>query len=210
MNLIVFGATGGTGARLVERGLAAGHTVTAFARRPAAITLRHDRLKVSQGDVLQPDSVAAAMQGQHAALSALGPPAGSKPGTLISTGTTNILSAMQQHGVKRLIFESGLMVGDAHGMALPKRLLIALFRRLNHALYVDKVLAERLVRESGLDWTIVRPPNLKHVPARGGWRVGEDLDIDLLSGLSHADVADFMVQALADASRVGKVLDISY
>ncbi len=210
MKLIVFGATGGTGRQLVERGLAAGHEVTAFVRRPAAVTLRHERLRVAQGDVLQPETVAAAMRGQDAVLSAIGPAAGSKPGVLISSGTRNIVSAMKAHGVKRLVFESGLMVGDARGMGFVKRLLIAFFRRLNQALYLDKVLAEQIIRESGLDWVVVRPPNLKHVPARGGWRVGPDLDVNVLAGLSHADVADFMVQAAPDVNGVRGVVDISY
>ena len=210
MKLIVFGATGGTGRQLVERGLAAGHEVTAFVRRPAAVTLRHERLRVAQGDVLQPETVAAAMRGQDAVLSAIGPPAGSKPGTLISTGMKHIVAAMQQHGVRRLVYESGLMVGDARGMGFVKRLLIAFFRRLNQALYLDKVLAEQIIRESGLDWVVVRPPNLKHVPARGGWRVGPDLDVNVLAGLSHADVADFMVQAAPDVNGVRGVVDISY
>jgi uncharacterized protein YbjT (DUF2867 family) len=160
--------------------------------------------------VLKPETVAAAVQGQDAVLSAIGPAAGSKPGTLISTGTKHIVAAMQQHGVKRLVFESGLMVGDARGMNLGKRLLIAFFRRLNQALFEDKVVAEKTVRDSGLAWLIVRPPNLKHVPARGGYHVGENLNVNLMAGLSHADVADFMVKALGEPARTQQILDISY
>ena len=72
MNLLVFGASGGTGSRLVQQALDKGHVVTAFARDPAKIRLTHANLRVVRGDVLQPDSVDAAMTGQEAVVSALG------------------------------------------------------------------------------------------------------------------------------------------
>jgi nucleoside-diphosphate-sugar epimerase len=72
LNVLVFGATGGTGRRLVEQALERGHTVTAFARDPGKIQLKHDNLRVAKGDILQPDTVAVAVAGQDAVLSALG------------------------------------------------------------------------------------------------------------------------------------------
>jgi len=72
MKLLVFGATGGTGGRLVQQALDQGHVVTAFARDPAKIHLVHDNLRVVRGDILQPDSVDTAVAGQDAVVSALG------------------------------------------------------------------------------------------------------------------------------------------
>ncbi len=72
MKLLVFGATGGTGREIVAQGLDQGHVVTAFVRNPAAITTKHEKLKLAQGDVLDYPSVEAAVQGQDAVLSALG------------------------------------------------------------------------------------------------------------------------------------------
>jgi putative NADH-flavin reductase len=72
LNVLVFGATGGTGRRLVEQALKRGHRVTAFARDPAKIQVKHDNLRVAKGDILQPDTVAASVAGQDAVLSALG------------------------------------------------------------------------------------------------------------------------------------------
>ena len=72
MKLLVFGATGGTGRRLVQQALEQGHVVTAFARDPSKIKLAHDNLRVVRGDVLQPDSVESAVAGQDAVVSALG------------------------------------------------------------------------------------------------------------------------------------------
>lgn len=72
MKLLVFGATGGTGSRLVRQALEQGHVVTAFARDPAKVRLTHDNLRVVRGDILNKDSVEAAVAGQDGVLSALG------------------------------------------------------------------------------------------------------------------------------------------
>lgn len=94
MKILVIGATGGTGRCVVENALQAGHEVTAFARTPEKITLQHDRLHIAQGDVLDADTLLHAMLGQQAVICALGPAAGTAPGTLISDGTRNIIRAI--------------------------------------------------------------------------------------------------------------------
>src|SRR3954453_23327108 len=141
MKLLVVGATGGTGRSVLTAALEAGHEVTAFARWPSAVELKHPKLRVAEGDVLKPETVSAAVAGQDAVVSALGPSKGTPPGTLISEGIRNVLAAMSQHQVRRLVFESGLMVGDGSELALPARWTLAFFRRLNQALYEDKVRA---------------------------------------------------------------------
>ncbi len=72
MNLLILGATGGTGRAQVEQALEHGHTVTAFAREPSKVRTTHPNLRVVKGDILDYGSVEAALQGQDAALSALG------------------------------------------------------------------------------------------------------------------------------------------
>lgn len=128
---------------------------------------------------------------------------------LISVGTHNALEAMRRHDVRRFVFESGLMVGG-RGLAFPKRAVLALYRRWHQALYEDKVRAESEIRASGLEWVIVRPPSLHHKPPQGTCAVGEDLDVSLTRGLSHAEVADFMVKAAVEDAYVGRTLDIGY
>ena len=72
MKLLIFGATGGTGRKLVEQALEQGHAVTAFARDPGKVKTTHLNLTVVKGDILEPASVTAAVQGQDSVLSALG------------------------------------------------------------------------------------------------------------------------------------------
>lgn len=210
MNLLILGASGSTGRELVQNALKAGHDVTAFLRRPSAFDLSHPKLRLAEGDVRRPEALDEAMKGQEAVLCAVGPAKGAPPGDLISTGVRNALAAMARHGARRFIFESGLMVGDGRGMGAPKRWMLALYGRLHGALLEDKVRAESAIRESGLEWVIVRPPTLHHKPPRGDYKVGEDLDISLAKGLSHAEVADFMVKAASDDAFRGRTLDIGY
>ena len=97
MKLIVFGATGGTGRQVVETALSAGHTVTAVARRPEALALRHDRLVVLRGDVLEPATFAQPLAGQDTVVSALGVRSRA-PTTVFSAGVSNIMQAMKAGG----------------------------------------------------------------------------------------------------------------
>ena len=73
MKIVIFGATGGTGKQIIEQALAAGHHVTAFARNPSKIGLRHKRLTVVQGELADAPAVARAVDGADSVLSALGP-----------------------------------------------------------------------------------------------------------------------------------------
>lgn len=210
MKLVVFGATGGTGTKVVEQGLLAGHEVVAVARRPEAITARHDRLSVLKGDVLAPDTVRAAVRGADAVISAIGPANNRRPGTLVSDGVANIIDACVAEGVKRFVFESGLMVGDGRGLPLTGRIGVGIFRWIHSDLCADKRKAESAIRASDLDWVIVRPPTLVHEPAKGGYRSGTDLDLNVRKTLSHADAAEFLVRVAADTALKSVVLDVGY
>lgn len=73
MKLVVFGASGGTGKRIVQQALRQGHVVTAFVRDPAKMRAAADgNLRVVRGDVLDAESVNAAVAGQEGVLSAVG------------------------------------------------------------------------------------------------------------------------------------------
>lgn len=198
MKLVVFGATGGTGKCLVDKGLAAGHEIIAAARRPDAVSASHAKLRVVKCDVTQAAEVAAAVAGADAVLSAIGPANNKKPGTLISQGVANMIAGCTAHGVKRIVFESGLMVGDGAGLGAFSRLGVGLFRWLNSALTADKRLAEQALAASPLEYVIVRPPNLDD-RERGGLKTGVDTPINAAKKIGHADVAAFMIDAAGSA-----------
>jgi putative NADH-flavin reductase len=187
VKLIVFGATGATGQCLVEQALAAGHEVTVFARRTGAMT----RARVIDGDVLDHATVAEAIRGHDAVLSALG----TRPWKHVdvcSGGIAAILPAMQAAGVNRVVAMSSQGVGDskldAVGRLGASLLLAKAFR--------DKLAMEVMLADSDREWIVVRPGTLTNATPRGQWRT--DVDGEIEGGkICRADVAAFMLQQLA-------------
>ena len=210
MRLVVFGATGGTGRQLVERGLSRGHEIIAAVRRPEAVTTRHDQLRVMKCNVLDPAAVRSVLSGADAALCAIGPANNRNPGTLISEGVANIVQGCSNQGVKRFVFESGLMVGDGSGLSLLGRLGVSIFRAINRKLCEDKRIAEATIQKSGLDWVIVRPPTLADLPASGDYKFGTNIRLNAAKKLAHTDVADFMIKLAMSTEHNRTVLDVGH
>jgi uncharacterized protein YbjT (DUF2867 family) len=197
MNLLIVGATGGTGQQLVTQALERGHQVTALVRRPRRAEPRHG-LTPAVGDVLDPASLARAMPGQEAVLSALGHNRWLGPTHILSEGTRNLIAAMGRHGVRRLICETALGISDSWWQM---GLYYTLFVRpvILPFYFRDKVRQEAMVRASDLDWTIVRPGVLTNGPKRGRYRHGARVGHWLRTvRISRADVAAFMLDQLTD------------
>src|SRR5215207_6266008 len=148
MQLVVFGATGGTGRELVKQALGHAHSVRAFVRDPDKLKVVHHRLEVVTGDVREAKSVAAAVAGQDAVLCALGVYE-RKPNTILSDAVRTIVEAMKAQGV-RLLFVSSLGVGESKGQLGPVYNLVLLPTLLKE-IFADKETAEAVVRESALD-----------------------------------------------------------
>jgi putative NADH-flavin reductase len=209
MKLLIFGSTGGTGRELLKQALAQGHSVTAYARNPAKIDdIKHASLRVVRGDVLDPAIVESAVVGQKAVLSTIG--AGAVRTTLREDGTRNIVEAMEKTGVRRLICQSSLGVGDSRAN-LPfftKYIIVSVF--LRHA-FADHERQEAVVKKSSLDWTLVRPPHLTNGPRTGAYRHGfTTTDTRIKGKISRADVADFMIKQLTDDTYIHQTPGVSY
>ena len=210
MNLLIIGATGGTGRALVEQALAQGHHVTALVRNPAKLATKHERLTVVTGNVLDYESVEKAVQGKDAVLSALGHKQWFIKTTILSKGTANIIAAMQHHGVERFVCETTLGIGDTRGrMGLYYTLFV--IPVIVYFYFRDKELQERYIRESSLHWVIVRPGQLTNGKKRGSYRHGFDIGSWLSTPtISRADVADFMLKQLTDNSYLHKAPVVAY
>ena len=197
MNLVIFGATGGTGLALVEQALDRGHAVTAFVRKASRMRIRHRLLRLVVGDVLDYGMVEAAIAGQDAVLSALGHKRWLIKTSILSRGTRNIVAAMTKCGVRRFVCETSLGVGDSRG-----RLGILYTFFLTPVLlyyYQDKELQEKCIMQSSLDWVIVRPAALTNGKQTGAVREGKDIGSLLFTHrISRADVASFMLSEVKD------------
>ncbi len=194
MKILVFGATGPLGRRVVDRALSAGHQVTAFVRTSGRVPPRSGLREVT-GDVLDANAVTAAVPGHDAVISLLGHSKPSPAGHDLHPGASHIIEAMKTARVSRLIWISSHGVGDSRGRSgfLFERILVPLLLR---AEFADKERQEALVTASDLDWTIVRPARLTSGPLTRRLRAQPRLRITIRDSVSRADVAEFVLTEL--------------
>ncbi|MBE3008225.1 NAD(P)H-binding protein [Microbispora sp. NEAU-D428] len=205
-HLAVVGATGRTGRLVVERALAAGHHVTAVARRPENLDLDHPRLTRRAADVLDPGALRDALAGLHIVVSALGS-AGRGPTTVYSAGTAAIVAALPPDARLLVISSAGLAVPADAGPGA--RLLGRVLHRLMRDTYADMARMEELLAGSGLRWTAVRPTGLTDRPGTGRPRVSIGATGRVGNRTSRADLAAFVVDRLDDPSTFGRPVAVS-
>ena len=207
LKLIVFGSTGSIGRELVNQALEQKRSVTAFARNPQKLEAASSDLQAFQGDVLDYEAVRKAVEGHDVVLVTLG--AGRKGGVR-AEGTQNIIRAMEATGVRRLIVQSTLGVGSSNGNLnfFWKRIMFGAF--LKEA-FADHVQQEAYVKESDLDWTIVRPGAFTDGPHTGQYRHGfSGADRSVTLKISRADVADFLLNQVESDTYSRKAVGLSY
>lgn len=114
MKVLVLGAGGKTGQRVVAEALGAGHEVTAFVREPAEFD---DGVKLVVGDAMTAADVDGALAGQDAVIDAIGGKTPYKDSGLEASTARVLLAAMGNKGIRRLLVISALGVGDSGGQA---------------------------------------------------------------------------------------------
>ena len=206
MKLVIFGATGKTGLEVVKQALEQGHTVTAFVRDSTRQTIEDESLTLVVGDAFDPASVAQSVQGQDAVICALGAGSELKKTTVRTTGTINIISGMQKNNVKRLMVVTAMGVGESWDtLSLVNKLFFATLLKSSRD---DHETQEAAVKESGLDWTIIRPSGLTDTPRTGIYEVGENIPA-ATSKIARADIADLILKELEQNALIGKAVTIT-
>lgn len=210
LKIIIFGATGGTGRHLVDLALDAGHKVLAFDRQPGSLPMENPNLTFVKGDVFDEAQVEEAIAGQDVVINVLGVP----PGVTIpvcSKGTENIIAAMQKTGVRRLICQSAFVVAamDGHLREVPLVLpiLLALSPK-NKVMFADKLIQERAIKASELDWTIVRSARLTNDNKMRNIVAREGLLFHEWSSISREEIAHFIMQQVQDRMFVRKTVGV--
>ena len=175
MKLTIVAATGGIGRQLLEQAIAAGHDVTAVVRNPAKLS--RDAVRVITADLAAADSTAltSAVEGTDAVLSGLGARSAAEAG-VAWRGTRAIVEAMKATGVRRIVVVSAAPIGTVASPGRPappkhdpgdgffmRHLGARGPDRIPHALRRPGQM-EDVLRDSGLDWTISRPPKLTNKP----------------------------------------------
>ena len=210
MKILIIGATGGTGKQLVQQALERGHSVSVLIRNPAKLKINHTDLQVFKGNILSPESVSKACQGQDAVISALGHKRFVIPSTILSRGTQNIVRAMQENDVRRFICITALGIGDSrYRLGLYYTLFVHPFILFFY--FRDKEKQERLIQGSDLDYTLVRPGQLTNGRRKERYKHGKGLGHYMLTKMiSRADVAHFILDELEQRRYINKVAEITY
>ncbi len=209
--IAVVGATGRTGAQVVEQGLARGHHVTALARRPEAVSQRHKNLLTARADVLD-GRLAEALSGSEAVVSALGTGMSRAPTVIYSQGITNLLGAMAANAISKLAVVSAAPAGPrAEQPFLERRVAMPVLERLFGATYDDMRRMETLLRSSAVDWVALRPPRLAGKAATGRYRLGLDATRPLsrARSLTYADLATALLDSVSRPDLYGRAVFVA-
>ncbi|WP_433360341.1 NAD(P)-dependent oxidoreductase [Actinoplanes sp. CA-142083] len=201
MNVTVFGATGAIGQFVVSELLAAGHTVTAYARNPAKVPASWpDDVRVVIGAITDPGAIDNAVIDAEAVISALGPSMDRKEtGLPLIGGTRLIIDAMKRHGVTRYIGNGTPSIIDKRDKPNTLQKMIGFMgRTMLPRAYRELLGMTDLITSSGLDWTIVRFSAPKDGPKKGVNRYGFFGTDKIGMAVTRADIAAFTAAQLTD------------
>ncbi len=156
--ILVAGASGRLGSRIVREALAQGHAVTALSRSPEAMGISHPALTLAAVDVRDEVAIARVVPAHDAVISALGFRRAAETADVLEVGIRHLMEGMRQGGVARLmaVASAGILQLDDHRLRCERPGYPEAFRAgAQRHLRVWEMLAA-----STLDWTLVCPPEL--------------------------------------------------
>jgi putative NADH-flavin reductase len=210
MKIAIFGANGPTGRLVTRRVLEAGHSAVAVTRRPREFPLDHPALTVAGADVREA-ALGDVVTGADAVISTLGVPFTRRPVDTYSIGISHIVAAMRRIGVRRLAVVSSTGAYHYPGRRkTPFTLRMTepvIARTIGRTVYDDVRRMESIVRDSGLDWTIVRPSGLFDLSERTNYIAGE---VDPVGAFTaRVDLADYLLALVSDSTAIAKTVIVS-
>lgn len=207
LKLVVLGATGATGLEVVRHATQRGHSVTVFVRAPDRLAAIKKQIAVKKGDLLDTSQLAKAIEGHDAVISTFGPrlPVSKADANLLERFATALTRAMERTGVRRVVVESvAFLFKDS---IIPPAYLLG--KVLFPSIVADSAAMERIFSESGLDWTMVRPPELTNKPYTGKYRVRDGHLPFFGFKISRSNVADFMIKSAENRFARHKIFGVS-
>lgn len=189
MELIIFGANGPVGRHLTRQALDEGHRVLAVTRHPDAFPIKRDRLTVTAGDVCNASDVANTVSGGEAVISLVGVPYTRHPVSVYSVGAKNIIEAMRSAGIRRFVGVTSGGTNPHFDWAEGIFFGLILKRMIGRTLYADMRRMEKIVMQSDIDWTIVRPARLVDASSVGQYRTAEAFMVPRMKETAKGDLA---------------------
>ena len=225
MKLTIFAATGGIGRHVLEQAVGAGHDVTAVVRDPKKLPEPvRQKVRIVTADLAAPDlgALTSAVAGADAVLSGLGPRKLSEAG-ITSRGTRVIVDAMKATDARRIVVVSAAPIGTVPSPGRPnpprhdpgegffmRHLLSPMIKTVLRKHYADLALMEDILRDSGLNWTVMRPPRLTDRQLSGSYRTAYGQNLRGGLTISRADVADMMLRVLEQPASINQAIGIAY
>lgn len=209
MRIVLFGATGKTGRHVLDQALDHGHTVRAVVRTPSRLEVSSDRLEVIAGDMMNREDVRGAITADtDAVIMAAGPVKGS-PVEMLEVSARNIVDAMRSAGTKRIVWLTGAGVMDPRdGKSGSRKIIRGIMKLVAGKVLAGSERAYEIVKGSGLDYTIVRPPMLADAP--GGTDLQASYTPPKPIPVGRADLAGFLLHAAETTEFIGESPLLSY
>jgi len=208
LNILVIGKRG-IGLEVIKQGLELGHAVRVLTRSPEAVKLTGVKLSFYRGDAVNPEDVNEAAKSMDVIVSAIGTTPTNKEVTAFSISGRNIINAVKNNNVKLFISVTGIGAGDSscHGGFFYDRLINPLLLK---KIYEDKNRHEEILKQSDINWIIVRPGFLTNGPLTQHYRVLTDMTGVKCKTISRADCAHFILSQAASRTYVKQTPLITY
>lgn len=200
MRIVVVGAAGGTGRAVIAAARGRGLDVAGVVRRPQEIgaTLIVSDLS---GD---PAVLGEALTPEDRVVCVIGPPPSAKTSET-APATAHLVQAMARAGARRLVVQTGALIADDVDRGLLYRMIRRSLLRSAPGLVADRQAQELVVRDSGMAWTIARPPRLTN-GGEGPVRAGPDVHVGTFASIPRASLARWLVDTAASEDHVGQAV----
>ncbi|WP_010287769.1 NAD(P)-dependent oxidoreductase [Kurthia massiliensis] len=201
--LVIFGATGGVGQHAVRQALSEEYAVTAFVRSPEKLAIEDENLTVIQGDAMDAEAVAAAIEGADAVVSTLGTPQNTDVENPISVMIQNVVDGMVKHGVKRIVYTASAGVdGEIQGERGQQVMNYLKPYLIDHKKSIEAI------QQAGLTYTIIRPMGLTNDEPLRRYALSYDDVPEAAKSISRDDVANAVIMAIPNANFMGQSIAV--
>ena len=193
-----FGASGMVGSQLLNKLIEAGHSVKVLVRDPSKFSFHHFNVTVVKGDILDLDEVEQCITRTEIVYVCIGT-WGNKPTLVYSLGTENVITAMNQLGIKRIICLSSAGIFGKDGGFLGRVIVpLTLWRP-----FLDKRKQAEILAHSDLDWTLVRLSEIKLKKKKGTLTISYNKMMS--NSISLSSLIDFLINELDIDTNIKKM-----